>query len=256
MYIDTHAHLYLEQFKEDIDEVIQRARDNRVEKIFLPNIDIESITFLKALTNQYPDTCYPLMGLHPCSVKGDYKEVLAEMHKLLVHEKYYGIGETGIDLYWDISFKKEQVGAFEIQIQWAKENALPVIIHSRESLDLTIEIIGRNVDADLTGIFHCFNGTIAQYEKISELGFFVGLGGVITYKNANLDEMLSAINLQNVVLETDAPYLSPAPFRGKRNESAYIPFVAQKIATVKGLSVEEIMELTTEAAKKIYKLEC
>lgn len=255
MFIDTHAHLYLSQFKEDIDAVIQRAEHNNVKKVFLPNIDSSTISDMLQLASDFPDICFPMIGLHPCSVKKDYKEELSIVKEMLEKERFYGIGETGIDLYWDKTYVEEQKDAFSIQIELAKKYRLPVIIHSRDSLDQTIALVDQNNDDSLTGIFHCFNGTIDQYEHIKSLGFYVGLGGVITFKNANLDDLIEHVDLVNCVLETDAPYLSPVPFRGKRNESAYIPYVAEKIAQVKGISIDAVREITTDAAKKVYLLE-
>lgn len=254
MLIDTHAHLYLKQFKEDISDVITRAKDSNVKKIFLPNIDRESVVDLHELCDKYPNTCFPLMGLHPCSVKENYKEELDIVQNLLNERKYWGVGETGIDLYWDKTFQKEQVEAFEFQIGLAKEHQLPVIIHSRDSLDLTIEIIEQLNDESLTGVFHCFNGTIDQAQRILDTGFFMGLGGVITFKNSRLDEMLKFIPINSIVLETDAPYLSPVPYRGKRNESSYLGFVLDKLAEIKILERTTIAKTTTENAKNLYKL--
>ncbi len=254
MFVDTHAHIYLDQFKDDKDEMIRRAKDNNVRKIFLPNIDTTTINDLHALVDDYPQMCYPMIGLHPCSVNLDYQDELDVFQKMLGERKYYGIGETGIDLYWDTSFKTEQIKAFEIQIEWAKAFGLPVIIHSRNSLDLTIEIIEKHHSSELRGIFHCFNGSIEQCERIINLNFHMGLGGVITFKNSKMDEVLEFIPLKNVVLETDAPYLSPTPHRSKRNESSYIPLIAQKLAECKNMDLEEIETLTSIQAKKVFQL--
>lgn len=252
MYIDTHAHLYSKQFDEDIDVVINSAINAKVLKIYLPNIDLESIKTMHLLSEKHPDNCFPMMGLHPCSVKDDYKSVLDSMKVHLDQNTYYGIGETGVDLYWDVTFKKEQIEAFEIQIEWAKHYKLPIIIHSRESLDLTIEIIEKHKDDDLRGIFHCFNGTVKQCQRIVDTNFMMGLGGVVTFKKAKLDEMIAYMPLDKMLLETDAPYLAPVPYRGKRNESSYIPLVAQKIAEVRNLQIEVIMDRTTKNANQIF----
>lgn len=252
MFVDSHAHLYSKQFKEDISEVLKRAQEMKVEKIFLPNIDSSSLQAMKELAESYPELCYPMMGLHPCHVKDNYKEELDLVEKELDTYKYYGVGETGIDLYWDVSFKKEQIDAFEHQIHLSGKHALPIIIHSRESLDLTIELISKHQDGSLSGIFHCFNGTIEQCKKVADVGFMMGLGGVITFKKANLDDMIEYLPEEYLLLETDAPYLSPTPNRGKRNESSYIPLVAAKIADVKGISVEEVAAITTRNSKKIF----
>ncbi|MBT8230067.1 MAG: TatD family hydrolase [Bacteroidia bacterium] len=254
MLIDTHAHLYLEQFKEDIPDVINRAKDSNVTKIFLPNIDSGSVEDLHRLCASFPDVCLPLMGLHPCSVKENYKEELQQVEKLLKEREYWGVGETGIDLYWDVSFKEEQIEAFEFQINLAKEHDIPVIIHSRDSLDLTIQIIEDMQDGHLAGVFHCFNGSVNQARKVLDSGFYMGLGGVITFKNAKLDDMINFIPMSSIVLETDAPYLSPVPYRGKRNESAYLAHVVDKISEVKGIDKATIAEVTTQNAKILYRM--
>jgi TatD DNase family protein len=252
MYIDTHAHLYLEQFDEDIDVVINSAINANVLKIYLPNIDLESIKKMHVLAKNYPDNCFPMMGLHPCSVKDDFESVLDTMKGYLDKDVYYGIGETGVDLYWDVTFKKEQITAFETQIEWAKHYKLPIIIHSRDSLDLTIEIIENHKGDDLTGIFHCFNGTAEQCRRIVDTNFMMGLGGVTTFKKANLDEMIQYMPMDLMLLETDAPYLAPTPFRGKRNESSYIPLIAKKVAEAKNIDISEIMNVTTANANRIF----
>jgi len=252
MYIDTHAHLYSEKFNEDIDVVINSAINANVLKIYLPNIDLESINTMHTLAETYPNNCYPMMGLHPCSVKENFKSILQKMKAYLDERGYHGIGETGVDLYWDTTFEKEQIEAFEIQIEWAKEFGLPIIIHSRDSLDLTIEIIEKHKGDNLTGIFHCFNGTTDQCKRIVDANFMMGLGGVVTFKKANLEEMIAYMPMDRMLLETDAPYLAPTPFRGKRNESSYIPLIAEKIATVRNVGVEEIMHTTTSNANRIF----
>lgn len=255
MLIDTHAHLYLEQFNEDIDTVLENAIKMNVTKIFLPNIEKGTTHSMLALCDSYPDMCYPMIGLHPCSVSESYEEELEHIIEELSKRKYYGIGETGIDLYWDKSFKDEQVLCFERQIELAKQHDLPVIIHSRESLDLTIELIAKHQDGSLKGIFHCFNGTIEQCKKVIELNFMMGLGGVITYKNAGLDEMVKFLPFENMVLETDSPYLTPVPHRGKRNESAYVSLVASKVAEIKEVSLKQVIDLTTINAANLFGIE-
>jgi len=252
MYIDTHAHLYSEQFNDDQNDMVQRAIDANVQKMFLPNIDSTTIPAMHQLCEKFPNHCYPMMGLHPCSVKGDYKKELEIVKKQIDEQKYFGVGETGIDLYWDTTFKVEQIEAFKFQINLAKENNLPIIIHSRESLDMTIQIIEESQDGNLRGVFHCFNGSIAQSKKIVDLNFMMGLGGVITFKNANLDEMIKELPCEKIILETDAPYLSPVPYRGKRNESAYIPLVAEKLSEIRNEVVGSIMSYTTENASKLF----
>jgi TatD DNase family protein len=251
-WIDTHCHLYVDEFDQDRDAMISRALDSGVSGMMLPNIDEASISGMWALVNRYPKHCMPMMGLHPCSVKADYREVLSRMEADIKSRPYVGVGETGIDLYWDKTYVTEQIDAFEIQIEWAKTLDLPVIIHSRESLELTIDIISRHQDGRLKGIFHCFSGEPAQVEQIDNLGFKVGIGGVVTFKKAGLAELLPHIPLNMMVLETDSPYLAPVPHRGKRNEPAYCLLVASKISEVLGLSLEEVSRITTENAASVY----
>ncbi len=255
MFVDTHAHLYLKQFDSDIDSVIDHALNMNVKKIFLPNIDSSTTDAMMQLSEKFPDVCFPMIGLHPCSVKEDLSEQLDHINLMLSKAKYYGIGETGIDLYWDKSTYKQQIESFEVQVELAKKHDLPVIIHSRDALDETIEVISRNQDGSLKGIFHCFNGTVDQCRRVAELNFMMGLGGVITYKNAKLDDMVRYMPEEFMVLETDAPYLSPVPHRGKRNESSYIPLVASKVSEIRGESLKSIMNYTTNNAKKLFALE-
>ena len=252
MFIDTHAHLYAKELIEDIDNVIKRARNNGVQKIFMPNIDSSSIKSMNHIAEKYPDTCYPMIGLHPCYVKENYRAQLDVLVSELTSSTYFGIGETGIDLHWDVTFKKEQIESFEFQIELSKKHNLPIIIHSRESLDLTIEIIKSHQDDNLQGIFHCFNGSKEQCKKVADLGFMMGLGGVITFKKANLGDMVSYMPNEYMVLETDAPYLSPTPHRCKTNECAYMPLVAMKISEFKDMPVNEVKKITTSNAEKIF----
>jgi len=252
MFVDTHTHLYSDKFSEDIDKVITRALEAGVERLYLPNIDSSSTEAMNRLRTEYPGLCFPMMGLHPCSVKENYKDELDHVIKQLAQDKYYGVGETGVDLYWDTTFKKEQIEAFEIQIGLSKEYNLPIIIHSRESLDLTIDIITKNQDGKLTGIFHCFNGTIEQCKKIQDIGFMMGLGGVVTFKSAKMEEVVKYMDIDHILLETDAPYLAPTPHRGKRNESAYLPLIAQKVADFREIDISEVMRMTTANASKIF----
>jgi len=256
MYIDTHAHLYVDKFSDDIDEVIHRAKNNHIDKIMLPNIDIASIESLHQLSDKYIGYCYPMMGLHPCSVDDNYKKVNQEMEDRLNSERnYIGVGETGVDLYWDKKYRDQQVKSFEQHIEWAKNYKLPIIIHSRDSLDLTIEIIESNQDGNLTGVFHCYNGTVDQCRKIADANFHMGMGGVVTYKNAGLDEMIRYMPDNKLVLETDAPYLSPVPKRGKRNESSYIPYIVEHLSTVRNTTIADISKISTTNALKLFQLE-
>lgn len=255
MFIDTHAHLYLDQFKNDLAQVINDAKNRNVLKIFLPNIDRSTVSDMLELSKSYPDICYPMIGLHPCNVKQDYMDELEFIESELSRNRYYGMGETGIDLYWDQQYREEQIKSFEHQILLARKNDLPVIIHSREALDLTIELIEKHQDGRLKGIFHCFNGSLEQCKKVVELNFLMGLGGVISYKNAKLDDMVKWMPIEHMVLETDAPYLAPVPYRGKRNESAYIPEIARKIAEIRAEPVEYIEKRTTINALKLFGLD-
>ncbi len=252
MFIDTHAHLYLEQFNEDRSSIISNALDSGVKKIFLPNIDSTTTESMLELVSDFPNVCFPMIGLHPCSVKKNYKSEIKHITDQLSSNKFYGIGETGIDLYWDKTYIEEQTNAFEVQIQIAKDANLPIIIHSRESLDITIKQIVKHQDGNLKGIFHCFNGTLEQCQQIQDIGFMMGLGGVITYKKANLGPMVASMSPDNLVLETDAPYLSPVPYRGKRNESRHIVAIAEKVSEFREESLEMIKKVTTANAKKLF----
>ncbi|MCF8332686.1 MAG: TatD family hydrolase [Bacteroidales bacterium] len=252
---DTHTHLYLEAFDEDRDEVMQRAKEHEVKKMILPNIDTSSIEALHALCDKYPDNCFPMMGLHPSSVGEDYKNELTTIYNQFLERKYYAVGEIGIDLYWDKTYEEQQKEAFRTQIGWAIEKKLPIVIHARNSFDEIFEILDQENHADLRGVFHCFTGDAKQAEKaLSYGGFWLGLGGVLTFKNSQLDEVIKNIPMENLLLETDSPYLAPAPYRGKRNESAYVRHIAEKLATTKGLSIEKVGRITTENAEELFKI--
>lgn len=250
---DTHTHLYSEQFKEDIDEVVQKAINLGISRFFLPNIDSGYTAALLALAKKYPDNMFPMMGLHPCSVKADYQQELTHVEKMLSEHQVVAIGEIGIDLYWDKTFFKEQQVAFRHQIRLAKANNLPFVIHCRDAFDEIFEILDEENDENMRGIFHCFTGTLEQAEKIIAYGGFkLGIGGVVTFKNAGLDKVVEQINLEHLVLETDAPYLAPVPYRGKRNESAYIIEIATKVANLKQVSLEEVAKITTSNSKTVF----
>lgn len=249
--IDTHAHLYAEEFDADRTEMLQRALDTGLTHMYLPNIDSSSIEGMLALEAQFPGQCLAMMGLHPCYVKENYQEELALVKSWLEKRSFPAIGEIGIDLYWDKTFVREQEEAFLTQVEWAKQYDLPIIIHSRESMDLIIELLKPVRHSRLRGIFHCFSGTVAQAEAAIELGFLLGIGGVLTFKKSGLDAVLSEIDLKHLVLETDAPYLAPTPFRGKRNESSYLLKVAEKLAEVKGVNLNEVAEVTTQNALQL-----
>ncbi|HEY4798016.1 MAG TPA: TatD family hydrolase [Bacteroidia bacterium] len=252
-FTDTHTHLFSEEFDADRSEAIQRAISCGVNKLYLPNIDSTSITSMLELEKQFPETCFAMMGLHPCSVKENYKEELKITEEWLGKRKFAAIGEIGLDYYWDKNFIPQQKEIFSYQITLAKKYSLPIIIHQRECFEDTFELVRLQNNKSLKGIFHCFSGTIEHANKIISLGNFkMGIGGTVTYKKSTLPEVLQQIDLKHIVLETDSPYLTPVPHRGKRNESSYLTFVAQKIAEVKGISVEEIAAVTTKNAEEIF----
>jgi TatD DNase family protein len=231
---------------------MQRSLDNQVSRLFLPNVDVASIPLVMNLANLYPENCFPMLGLHPCDVKETYKEVLASIYAAIPAQKIYAIGEIGIDLYWDKTTLAQQIEAFEIQINWAKDLNLPIVIHCRDAFEEVYALLLKHRDEKLRGIFHCFTGTLKQAQQIIELGFYLGIGGVVTYKNAGLDAVVAQIPLENLVLETDSPYLPPVPFRGKPNESSYLVNIAQKVADLHQIPIEEIARITTENSTKIF----
>ncbi len=252
-FIDTHTHLFGGAFDEDRDEVVARAIRNGVRKMLLPNIDIESIDPLYALCEKYPENVFPMMGLHPGSINENWKENLEMIKDALFSRKNYAVGEIGMDLYWDKSFVNEQAQAFALQIDWAKELQLPIVIHAREAFDEIFEIIDEKNDENLTGVFHCFTGNLAQAEKIMSYGGFkMGIGGVLTYKKSGLDEVVKHIPLEELILETDSPYLPPTPYRGKRNESSYLIHIAEKLAEVKELKLKDVARITTQNAENLF----
>lgn len=253
MFIDTHAHLYHKQFESDCEEMLTRAVDAGVKKLFLPNIDHESIEGMHALCDAHPDLCFPMMGLHPCSVGADSAKDLAEVERLLAQGRYFAVGEIGIDLYWDKAFLAQQQEAFRQQVRWAKELALPIVIHCRESFQEVFSIVEEENDASLRGVFHCFTGTPEQARMIVELGGFkLGIGGVITYPKSGLAQTMKEVGAEHCVLETDAPYLAPVPYRGKRNESGYIPLVAHVLAEATERSLDDIARITTANAEQLF----
>lgn len=251
-YIDTHAHVYSDEFKADLSDMIRRCEEADVKKIFMPNVDHTSIDKMMEVELRWPRNCHAMMGLHPCSVKKDFERELYIIEEWLSKRKFSAIGEIGTDLYWDKTFWNQQQEALRIQIAWAKKYELPIVLHCRESLDQTIEIIEQVQDGKLKGIFHCFSGTAEQANRIRNLGFLLGIGGVVTFKNGGLDKVLPEIGFQQIVLETDSPYLAPVPHRGKRNEPGYIPIIASRIAALVNLSVAEIKKLTTENAQALF----
>ena len=253
--IDTHTHLYSEEFDEDRNAVIDRALRIGIERFYLPSINSSYYLRMKQLKAEYPDNIFLMIGLHPCDVKPDnYERELAFVEQKLKEEPFAAVGEIGIDLYWDSSTLEIQQKAFRQQIRWAKEYRLPINIHIRNSFDEVFEILEEEKSPDLYGIFHCFGGTLEQAKHAVDLGFSLGIGGVVTFKNGKIDQFLREIPLQSLVLETDSPYLAPVPHRGKRNESGYISLVAEKLSDIYHILPEEIAKITTENALKIYKL--
>lgn len=252
MIIDTHTHLFVEQFDDDLDQVVQRARAEDVEYFLLPNIDDESIERLHATVNRYPDQMFPMMGLHPTSVDENWRQRLATVEKALREGHYYGIGEIGLDLYWDTRFAREQEEVLRIQLNWAKELNLPVSIHIRKAFDEIFPIIEDEQDGRLRGVFHCFTGTYDQARRAIDLNMHLGIGGVVTFKNGKIDRFLDQIPIDSLVVETDAPWLTPAPFRGKRNEPAYLKYVIEKLAAIYGTTPKEIACLTTQNALDLF----
>lgn len=252
MFIDTHTHLYSEEFNADRHEAISGAIAKGVTKFYMPNVDSSSIEGMLALEVHYPEQCLPMMGLHPCSVKENYREELEIVKKWLDLRRFAAIGEIGIDLYWDKTFIKEQELAFKEQIFWALEYNYTVVIHCRNAFDEILSIL-KSFEKLPKGIFHCFSGDFIQAQQILSLGNFkLGIGGVVTFKNSGLDKVVEQLNINDIVLETDAPYLAPVPHRGKRNESAYIPLVAEKIALLKNMSIEEVAEITSKNALEVF----
>jgi TatD DNase family protein len=249
--IETHAHIYDQAFVEDREAMLEKAFSVGVSEIWMPNCNSETIEGMMALANQYPNKCLPMMGLHPCYVKEDFEKELYIVEDWLSKYQFLAIGEIGMDLYWDKTFVEQQEKAFLYQCQLAKKHHLWIDIHSRNAFWETVALIEKNADPHLKGIFHCFTGTLEEAQKAIDLGFLLGIGGVATFKNGGLDKVLPHISLENIVLETDAPYLAPVPYRGKRNESAYLPIIAQKVADLMECFVEKVLEITSQNALKL-----
>ena len=252
--IDTHTHLYLKQFNKDIDLVIKRSKEIGVNKFIFPAIDSSHFDSMHILKNKYPDNIYLMSGLHPTNVKENFNDELEFVVNSLKTQDYVAIGEIGIDLYWDKSFLNEQQEAFTFQIRLAIKHDLPIVIHCREAFDEIFEILDKENCNKLRGVFHCFTGTLEQAKRAIDLGFVLGIGGVVTFKNGGIDKFLNQIDLKYIVLETDSPYLAPVPYRGKRNESSYIMYVVEKLSEIYGLSKEEIADITTKNAEKVFAL--
>ena len=255
IFIDTHTHLFSPSFNEDRTDAVQRAINAGVDKLLLPNIDVDSISAMYDLCNQFPNNCFPMMGLHPGSVDENWERNLEVIKEHLFTRNNLAVGEIGMDLYWDKTFQDAQAQAFRQQISWAKELKLPIIIHAREAFEEIFDIVDELNDDNLRGIFHCFTGTLEQARKIQEYGgFMLGLGGVLTYKKSGLDEVVKDIPIDMIVLETDSPYLPPTPHRGKRNESAYLIHIAEKLAEIKQMKLTEVADLTTANARQMFNL--
>jgi TatD DNase family protein len=253
-YIETHAHIYDEKFDEDRAEMLFRAKDAGIQQIWMPNCNVETIEPMLALAQAFPHFCLPMMGLHPCYVDKHFEKQLQRVETELSRGyPYLAIGEIGLDLYWDNSFFKQQQEAFLIQCQWAQKYDLWIDIHTRMAFNETLELIEKNADPNLRGIFHCFTGTLAEAQKVIELGFLLGIGGVVTYKNGGLDQVLPYLDLAHIVLETDSPYLAPTPYRGKRNEPAMLQPIAERVALLMGKSLAQVLEATTQNAKRLHR---
>lgn len=251
-FVDTHTHLYAEEFDADRKEIVEKAIKNGVNQMFLPNIDVNSIQPMLNLAWDFPEHCFPMMGLHPCSVDQHVEAHLFQLRKWFKKRKFWAVGEIGLDFYWSVEFKEQQITAFKKQVMWAIQDNLPIVIHSRNSTDEVIAILIEMKHPLLRGIFHCFSGNAQQAQQIIDLGFYLGIGGVLTYKNSGLDIAIAEIGLEHMVLETDAPYLAPVPYRGKRNETFYILEVAKKLAMLKGAGLQQVANITTANAYKVF----
>ena len=255
MLIDTHTHLYSSQFDQDREEVIQQSINNGVDKFLLPNIDKSSIQGMLSLQQKFPMNCYAMMGLHPCSVDQNWEKELEEINTLLRQERIVAIGEIGIDLYWDKTYVEQQKEAFTRQISWAKEMNLPIVIHARDSFSEIYSVLDQVNDERLKGVFHCFTGSAEDVSKIQSYGGFkFGIGGVLTFKKSGLDEVVKNIPIEEILLETDAPYLAPTPHRGKRNESTYLPLIASKLSDIFEISEQEVARITSQNAMELFRL--
>lgn len=254
MIIDTHSHIYLPEFRDDLDQMLSRAQNEAINVILMPAIDNETHPAMLETEARYTGKCLSMMGLHPCSVREGYKQELRTVEEYFEKRRFVAVGETGLDFYWDRTFTKEQYDSFQIQIELAKQYKLPVVIHSRNSIDECIKVITENQQGNLKGVFHCFSGNEKQAKEIIALGFYLGIGGVVTFKNSGLDKVMTDIELKHVVLETDAPYLAPVPFRGKRNECSYLKYVVEKLAQIKNVPKEEVAKITTRNAKELFSI--
>jgi len=249
---DTHTHLYYETMADKRTALMERCLSNNISRLFLPNVDRESVPLVFDLVRAYPDQCFPMLGLHPCSVKENWQQELNDIREAHQQHQIVAIGEIGIDLYWDKTTLNEQVEVFRQQINWAKSLKLPIVIHCRDAFNEVYEVLQQEQDENLRGVFHCFTGTLEQAQKVTALGFFLGIGGVVTYKNSGLDKVVAEIDLKHIVLETDSPYLTPVPFRGKPNESSYLIYIAQKVAELHQIPLDKVADITTENSKRLF----
>ena len=254
MIIDTHSHVYLPEFDSDRDSMLRRAENDGVSLILMPAIDSEAHLSMFKVEGDFSGKCLSMMGLHPCSVKDGYKREIGQVMNYLEKRRFVAVGETGLDFYWDKTFTKEQYDSFLIQIELAKHYDIPVVIHSRNSIDECIQMIKENQQGNLKGVFHCFSGNEKQAKEIIGLGFYLGIGGVVTFKNSGLDKVMAGIDMKNLVLETDAPYLAPVPFRGKRNECSYLKYVVEKLSEIKNVEKDEVANITTKNAKELFNI--
>ncbi|MCF8465410.1 MAG: TatD family hydrolase [Flavobacteriales bacterium] len=252
--IDSHTHIYSSKFEDDLAEVMERAAQNGVQRLLLPNIDSTTTQKMWKVVNAYSERCFPMMGIHPCSVNENISTELKHVEDELATGRYIAVGEIGIDLFWDKTYIKEQIAAFEQQMEWAKQLSLPVAIHCRDSFDEIFASVEKAQNGNLKGVLHCFTGNEEQAQKCIELGLHIGLGGVLTFKNSGVAEAIKDIPMEKILLETDSPYLAPTPYRGKRNESSYTKLVAEKLAEVKELSLEEIAAITTANTERLFNL--
>jgi TatD DNase family protein len=253
-WTDTHAHIYADEFNADRHDAISRAVESGVSRIMMPNIDRTSIDDMLEVEEKYRGTCFAMMGLHPCSVKRDFEKELYLVEKWLFSRKFLAVGEMGTDLHWDKTFWEQQQEAFRIQVGWAKQLSIPIVIHCRESMEETLSMLEPMIDGKLTGVFHCFTGTLEQANRVIAMGFHIGIGGVATFKNGGLDQVLPNIDPGCIVLETDSPYLAPVPHRGKRNEPGYIPNIAEKVCSLKKVTMDELQALTHVNASRLFKI--
>lgn len=254
MLIDTHSHIYAEEFENDRVEMLQRAEKEGITKILLPAIDSDSHTAMFSLEQTNPGRCISMMGLHPCYIKENFRAELKIARDHFKTRSFVAVGEIGLDFYWDKTFTDQQYTAFHEQIEWALHFDIPIVIHSRNSTDECINVVAEHQKGKLRGVFHCFSGNTEQAAKAIDLGFYLGIGGVLTFKNSGLDKVMQSVDLDKIVLETDAPYLAPVPFRGKRNEPSYLKYVVDKLAEIKKISTEEIAAITTANAEKLFSL--